>query len=181
MFLDISSLMSAIVFSARKHKNQRRKGSGNIPYVNHPLEVANLIAQTVGATNIALLAAAVLHDTLEDTRTTPDEIDQQFGKEVMVLVLEVSDDMSQPKFIRKSKQIETAGSLSDEAKIIRIADKTCNILDMLKTKYHWGNSQKREYMRWAKDVVKNCEGVNKKLEGEFENALYCAQEILGDF
>lgn len=180
MSIVLADFIHAVSFSAKKHKDQRRKGSMNIPYVNHPIEVANLLAKTAGTEDLVLLTAAVLHDTLEDTRTEPEEIEDIFGHEVLAVVLEVTDDMTLPKEIRKQKQIESAAYLSQRAKLIRIADKVCNVLDILQTKYHWTTPQKRNYISWTIKVTDRCKGINSPLDQAFLNAIYCAKEILGD-
>lgn len=180
MTIDLTDFILALTFSAQKHKDQRRKGSLNIPYVNHPIEVSNLLARTVGTDDLLLLTAAVLHDTLEDTKTNPEEIRSLFGEEVLSVVQEVTDNMSLSKEIRKAKQVEKAYMLSNRAKLIRVADKVCNVIDILKTKYHWTNSQKRDYVRWCIQVVNQCKGINKDLDQVFINAIYFSKEILGD-
>jgi GTP diphosphokinase / guanosine-3',5'-bis(diphosphate) 3'-diphosphatase len=180
MNIILADFIFAVSFSAKKHKDQRRKGSMNIPYVNHPIEVTNLLARTAGTGDLVLLTATVLHDTLEDTRTEPEEIEQIFGREVLDVVLEVTDDMALTKEARKQKQIESAAHLSNRAKLIRIADKVCNVLDILQTKYHWTNPQKLNYISWAIKVTDQCKGINLALDQAFANAIYCAKEALGD-
>lgn len=177
----ISILTSAYEFAARKHTLQRRKGVKNIPYINHPVEVTKLLSFTGNANDLILLIAGVLHDTIEDTDTSEEEIKELFGQEVSEVVMEVTDDMSQPKKIRRQKQIDNALSISDRAKQIKIADKTCNILDMLTTRVEWTKSMKRDYVIWAKQVVENCRGVNTLLEKEFDKAVALANEVLGEF
>ena len=177
----LNVLTSALEFAARKHCKQRRKGADGIPYINHPIEVVNLLAHTMRTNDVELLTAAVLHDTLEDTETTQEEIVQQFGVEVFKLVLEVTDNMSLPKAKRKQLQLEHAKDLSIKAKQIKIADKTCNILDMLTTRMEWTHNMKIKYVIWAEGVIAACRGVNTELEAEFDKAVSLAREILGDF
>lgn len=129
-------LLKAIRFSAGKHRNQRRKDSLKSPYINHPIDVAQLLWDVGGVRDVHVLLAAILHDTIEDTRTRPDEIRDNFGDEVLSLVLEVTDDKSLPKPDRKRLQIETAPHKSVGAKLIRLADKCCNVRDIVSTPCH---------------------------------------------
>ncbi|HBH48343.1 MAG TPA: phosphohydrolase [Bacteroidales bacterium] len=177
----LNDLTKAYEFAAQKHTYQRRKGVRDIPYINHPIEVVNLLAHTIQNLNNSLLIAAVLHDTIEDTDATPEEVEQLFGVDIKNLVLEVTDDMQLAKEIRRRKQVEGANALSDEAKLIKIADKTCNILDILTTRIEWNRSRKVEYVLWAKEVVKGCRGINHLLEDEFDKAVELARQVLGEF
>src|SRR5689334_21040807 len=120
---DISLILKALSFSAEKHKSQRRKGAEESPYINHPINVAQLLWEVGGVREIATIVAAILHDTVEDTETTPEEIEENFGQVVRKLVEEVSDDKSLPKAERKRLQIEHAPHLSLGAKQIKLADK----------------------------------------------------------
>jgi len=175
---DISKLSAAYCFSALKHAHQRRKGAGDIPYINHPVDVANLLASTIPDTDYNLLIAAILHDTLEDTKTSNAEIEELFGKEVLDIVLEVTDDMSLSKAIRKSKQIEKAPFISPKAKLIKIADKACNIRDILRTRMYWSNRQKVKYILWAVEVAEKCKNINTNLDQEFDEIVEKARSIL---
>jgi len=175
----LEDLLRAYSFSAYKHQKQRRKGEGNIPYINHPINVANTLAQTVGAKDIPLLIAAVLHDTLEDTKTTKDELLELFGDEVLSLVIEVTDDMTLSKSKRRMLQVEKAPGLSDKAKLIKIADKKCNISDIINTRFYMTKKQKIDYVRWAKDVIDQCMGINLKLDDEFIKTVQSAEMKLG--
>lgn len=177
---NLKALTKAYEYAAHKHTYQRRKGVKDIPYINHPVEVVNLLCFTLKEDDYNLLIAAVLHDTIEDTDTTEFEIEQLFGNEVASIVMEVTDDMTKPKSVRRKKQIESAKNSSDKAKQIKIADKACNILDMLTTRYEWTKRMKREYVAWALEVVDGCRGVNVELEKEFDKAVLLAKEVLGN-
>lgn len=177
----LKDFIYAITFSAGKHKAQFRKGEQNIPYINHPIEVTNLLAETVGTDDLVLLTAAILHDTLEDTNTSFSEIEFNFGREVLSIIQEVTDDIELRKSCRKAKQIENAFKLSRCAKLIRIADKTCNVRDIIKTRYHWTNTQKKNYINWSIEVVEYCKGINMKLDEAFKDAVNQAKQVLGEF
>ena len=161
----------ALDFAARKHRNQRRKGATAEPYINHPAEVARLVAEATGGRPLAVLQAALLHDTVEDTQTTLDELEREFGTDVAALVAEVTDDKRLPKAERKRLQVEHAGAKSRGAKLIKIADKTSNLRSLLESPpTDWDLKRRREYFEWAKRVVDGCRGVNEKLEAEFDAA-----------
>src|SRR6266568_91129 len=127
---DISAILKALSFSAKKHRNQRRKGAEGSPYINHPIDVAETLWKVGGVRDISVIVAAILHDTVEDTETTLAEIEEHFGPVVCSLVQEVTDDKSLPKPERKRLQIEHAPHLSTGAKQIKLADKISNIHDV---------------------------------------------------
>src|SRR5688500_4024447 len=128
---NLETLLSAASFAAVRHTDQKRKGSRGEPYINHPLEVANLLANVGGVDDYDVLIAAILHDTVEDTETTPEELAERFGKRVASIVAEVTDDKSLPKKRRKELQIEHAPHLSAEAKLVKLCDKISNIRDVV--------------------------------------------------
>lgn len=169
---EVGQLLQAARCSAHKHRYQRRKDKDASPYINHPIEVAELIANVGGVSNLPTLLAAVLHDTVEDTDTDPAELEKIFGPEVRSLVEEVTDDKSLPKEDRKRLQIMHAQRLSAQAKQIKIADKICNVRDVTHTPPpNWSLERRREYLRWAEKVVAGCRGSNPDLERRFDEVL----------
>ena len=174
----LRDLTGTIVFAAEKHKHQKRKGAAGIPYINHPLEVMHLILNTLEEPSVELLEASILHDTLEDTDATEAELKERFGSLVCELVTEVSDDMSLSSVTRKQRQIDNAQDLSGSACCIRIADKTCNIRDILYTRIKWPRQRKIAYIQWAIDVIDRIRGRFPELEAQFGSAVKEAEEIL---
>ena len=147
-------LMRAIMFAAEKHQNQVRKGDNPIPYINHPLMVMNLVNMS-GITDVRVLSAAVLHDTVEDTSATLEEIEKLFGKDVASMVDEVSDDKALSKLERKQQQVERVRNASSGAKLIKIADKISNCLDVCNNPpSSWKLLDAQGYICWSKEVVK---------------------------
>jgi guanosine-3',5'-bis(diphosphate) 3'-pyrophosphohydrolase len=175
---DIKKLLKAAAFAAEKHTDQTRKGANAEPYINHPLEVANLLANIGKIDDTDLLAAALLHDTVEDTGTTPEEIEKLFGKKVRKYVMECTDDKSLPKARRKELQVEHAPHLSRGAKQIKLADKISNITDIMNHPPDWTIERKLEYVQWGEDVVAGLKGANKKLEKHFDETVRQAREKL---
>jgi guanosine-3',5'-bis(diphosphate) 3'-pyrophosphohydrolase len=177
---DIATLLQATRFAADKHRHKRRKGADAQPYINHPIEVADLCANIGGVTDISTLVAAVLHDSVEDTETTPAEVEALFGAEVRALVAEVTDDKSLSKDERKRLQIVHAPGLSLHAKEIRIADKISNVLDITHNPpATWALKRKREYLKWAEKAIAGCRGVNEGLEQRFDEVLRDARLSIG--
>jgi (p)ppGpp synthase/HD superfamily hydrolase len=175
-------LLQAVDFAAHKHRDQRRKDKDASPYINHPIEVAGVLANAGGVTVLSTLAAAVLHDTVEDTNTTFSELEKIFGREVRLLVEEMTDDKKLPKDERKRLQIAHAPGLSEAAKQIKIADKICNILDIVNSPpANWPPKRKEEYLEWAEKVVEGCRGFNPDLEGYFDKVLRESRLKLKDF
>jgi GTP diphosphokinase / guanosine-3',5'-bis(diphosphate) 3'-diphosphatase len=166
---DLAIFVKAVDFAARKHRFQRRKDEQASPYINHPIAVANVLANKAGITDPVTLCAAVLHDTIEDTETTTGELEETFGAQITQIVVEVTDDKSLPKEVRKQLQIEHAPQLSGQAKTIKLADKICNLSDTLEQPpVGWSLSRSREYFEWAKNVIDGIRGTNPALEAIFD-------------
>jgi GTP diphosphokinase / guanosine-3',5'-bis(diphosphate) 3'-diphosphatase len=176
---DLSWFIKALSFSAGKHRHQRRKDGAASPYINHPIEVANILWTVGEVDDVITIMAALLHDTIEDTDTTPEEIRLSFGDEVLGLVLEVSDDKSLPKKERKQNQIKHSPHLSRRAKQIKLADKICNVHDIAYTPPdHWPRQRRIDYLQWAQEVIDGLRGVNKPLEQFFDDTLAQARQKL---
>ena len=172
-------LLAAMSFAAKKHRDQRRKDVDASPYINHPLAVAETLTNVGDVTDLNVLIAALLHDTLEDTETTPEELQKGFGPAVCKLVMDVTDDKETPKEERKQQQIEHAPELSHEAKLIKLGDKICNVRDVIvNPPTRWSLDRRREYLRWAGQVVAGCRGSNPALEAHFDELLHAGQEVL---
>lgn len=173
---DLGRLFRALAFAADKHKTQRRKNAAASPYINHPIAVASVLVDEAGVTDEATIVAALLHDTIEDTETTPEELQHLFGADVLALVAEVTDDKALPKDIRKQLQIRHAAGASPQAKRIKIADKTCNVRDVsLDPPAGWSAARRREYLDWSEQVVAGCRGVDAALDAIFDAALAAAR------
>jgi (p)ppGpp synthase/HD superfamily hydrolase len=166
------ALLAALHFAATKHSTQRRKDQEASPYINHPIRVAQLLASVGGVTDLVTLQAAILHDTVEDTATTPEELEQHFGPEVRRVVAEVTDDKSLPKGDRKRLQVEHAPHLSPQAQQLKIADKTANVENITSSPpADWSLERRREYLDWADRVVAGCRGCNPALEAYYDEAI----------
>lgn len=172
-------LLRAAAFAAAKHRQQRRKDPDASPYINHPLGVAEILATVGGVTDIVLLQAALLHDTIEDTMTTPEELEREFGPEVRALVEEVTDDKTLSKEERKQLQIERAPGISRRAQQLKIADHTCNVQDVGgAAPVSWTLERRIGYLDWSGRVIAGCRGVNAALERRYDEAAAAARERL---
>ena len=166
---DIILITKAMNVAAQKHTDQRRKGANDEPYINHPAEVGHLLA--VNGADAVTIAAGYLHDTVEDTETSHEEILREFGENISDIIKEVTDDKSLPKAERKRLQLEHAKHASPAAKQVKIADKTSNLRSLFRAPpKDWDDKRKLEYINWSKAVVDNCRGVNAKLEACFDEA-----------
>ena len=171
MSSDLVLLARAADYAARQHVAQRRKGERAEPYINHLTEVAALLAEGTGGDDVVLLMGGLLHDTLEDTDATREDLEQRFGPEVAALVAEVTDDKSKPKQERKRLQIEKTAGKSVRARLLKIADKTSNLRSLVSSPpAGWSPERLREYVVWAHDVVRSCRGLNPRLEAAFDAA-----------
>jgi guanosine-3',5'-bis(diphosphate) 3'-pyrophosphohydrolase len=169
-------VLAALAFAADRHRDQRRKDSRQTPYINHVIDVTSILANEGGVNDTVVLVAAALHDTVEDTVTTIDELEERFGREVRDVVAECTDDKRLPKQVRKSLQIEHAAASTDRAKQVKIADKIANVRDLTHSPpADWTADRTREYFDWAARVVTGLRGVNAALDAAFDRALAAAR------
>ncbi len=175
----IRLVSEAADLAAHRHNGMARKGRGNEPYINHLAEVANLLATATDGADAELVAAGWLHDTIEDTDTTRDELARRFSERVASLVVECTDDMSLPKAERRRLQVLDAPKKSDGAKLIKIADKISNTGARIQTD---PSAEEREdladYIAWATQVVAGCRGGNAWLDERFDDAVKAARALL---
>jgi len=168
---ELSLLMRALAFAAHKHRDQRRKDLGASPYINHPIALADVLVNEAGVTDTEVIAAALLHDTMEDTETTVEELDQAFGSRVRKIVEEVSDDQILEKQERKRMQILHAPQLSNHARLVKLSDKICNLRDIVSCPPRgWNLQRRRAYFDWSKKVIDGLRGPNPELEEIFDEA-----------
>jgi len=171
-FTETRKVFQALAFAAHKHRDQRRKDEGASPYINHPIALADILVNEGGVTDHVVLCAAILHDTIEDTETTYEELISVFGKDIADVVNEVTDDKSLDKAERKLLQIEHAAHASPRAKLVKLADKTCNLREIAATPpADWSEQWRNEYFDWAQRVVAGMRGQNSALEAAFDTAF----------
>jgi GTP diphosphokinase / guanosine-3',5'-bis(diphosphate) 3'-diphosphatase len=164
---DLGLLIRATHFAARRHRDQRRKDIKSTPYITHPIALAATLSDA-GVSDVTVLAAALLHDTIEDTITTYDDLRGEFGKAIADLVAEVTDAKFVEKASRKRLQVARAGHASEGAKLVKLADKICNLRDMLgRPPAHWSLERRQRYFDWADEVIGQVRGTNATLERMF--------------
>jgi guanosine-3',5'-bis(diphosphate) 3'-pyrophosphohydrolase len=173
-------LLRAVHFAADKHRSQRRKDAAQSPYIDHPIEVARLLWEVGGVRAASVIVAAPLHDTIEDTETTRQELRDLFGDEVLSVVLELTDDKRLDKAERKQLQIVNATHKSVAAKLIALADKCCNVRDLLQSPPRdWSVGRRREYLIWTEQVVAGLRGASPALEAYYDRELSEGRVSLG--
>lgn len=176
----IGLVLKAIRFAAQKHNDQRRKDSKSSPYINHPIQVAETLWTIGDVRDVPLLIASILHDTIEDTEATPDEIRAEFGEDVLALVLEVTDDKMLPEQVRKQRQIESAPHKTPNAKLLKLADKICNVRDLIHSPPPgWSLERQRDYLLWSERVVVGLRGASPRLESYYDDLLASGKRALG--
>ena len=169
---ELALLFRALAFAAHKHRDQRRKDAEASPYINHPIALAEVLAGEGGIIDVEVLAAALLHDTIEDTATTAEELRAEFGERIAAMVEEVTDDQKLPKAERKRLQIVHAAALSPGAKLVKLADKICNLRDVAeRPPAKWDLQRRQEYFEWARRVIDGLRGAHPKLEAAFDAAF----------
>lgn len=177
--INTGTLIEAVAFAAHKHRDQRRKDVAASPYINHPIALANVLANEGSVTDLIALCAAVLHDTVEDTDTTEQELIERFGPDIASAVMEVTDDKSLDKARRKALQIEHAPHMSHAARQVKLADKISNLRDILASPpADWSVERKQAYFDWAAQVVQGLRGANAQLEAVFDS-VYAQRSTLG--
>lgn len=171
MSLKLELVLDALAFAAEKHRDQRRKDPEASPYVNHPIALARILTHEGGITDAGVIAAALLHDTVEDTQTTIGELKRRFGPRVAAVVAEVTDDKRLPSATRKQLQVDHAAGLSRAARLVKLADKIANLRDLKKSPpSDWTLQRRQQYFDWARDVVDRMRGTNEALERAFDKA-----------
>jgi guanosine-3',5'-bis(diphosphate) 3'-pyrophosphohydrolase len=168
---DLRKLLKALAFAAHKHRDQRRKDVESSPYINHPISLANILCNEGHVTDIKVICAALLHDTVEDTDTTPKELEREFGKDIRDIVMDVTDDKTLEKAERKQRQIDHAAHIGDQAKLVKLADKISNLRDVANNPpTDWDLQRRQEYFDWAMAVVDRLRGVHGPMEIIFDKA-----------
>ena len=169
---DLKLLIKALAFATHKHRTGKRKNVAKSPYINHPISVADILCNEANVTDISVICAALLHDTVEDTEATAEELTTEFGQQISDIVMDVTDDKSiEDKQRRKQLQIEHAAHISDQAKLVKLADKISNLRDVANDPpADWNLERRREYFDWAKRVIDQLRGVHPGLEALFDQA-----------
>lgn len=166
---DLALIFKALEFASIKHRDQRRKDADASPYINHPIALAKVLCVEGGITDVNAICGAILHDTIEDTETTLEELKKMFGETIAKIVDEVTDDKKLPKEVRKRLQIEHAPDASHQAKLVKLADKISNLRDILNgPPAEWSLQRKQEYFDWAKQVVDQIRDASPKLATVFD-------------
>lgn len=179
-FSGLKLLTEAYAFAADKHRHQRRKDLRASPYINHPIQIVHLLTHEGGVEDIPTLVAAILHDTIEDTETSVEELREIFGGDIASIVQEVTDDKSLPQDVRKRLQIEHASALSHQAKLVKLADLISNVEETLDNESQvWSYDRRMEYIEWANRVVHGLRGISPVLEKRFD-ALYARRVEIVD-
>lgn len=177
----VALVTHAAGFAARVHAGQTRKGESSPAFILHLAEVADLLAKALEEPDAELVAAAWLHDAVEKTKITSDEIESVFGPRVASLVAEVSDDKSLPEAERHRMQIETIGEKSEAARLLRLADKISGLRELAEDPpAGWGAPRRREWLRFATDVAAGCRGLNAALDLLFDQAAAAAARSIDE-
>ena len=175
----VTQLLRAIHFAAEQHRDHRRKGKTGAPYINHPITVAEQLSRAGEQDNIDLLMAAVLHDVIEDTETTQEEMEALFGKSVTAIVMEVTDDKSLDEKERKRLVVQQIAGKSREARLLKLSDMIANIYDVIHHPPNWSRDRKHRYFDWCEQVAREIEGIHPALERQFRILIGDGRRKLG--
>ena len=166
---DLKLLFKALTFAANRHRNQRRKDVDSSPYINHPISLVNILCNEAHVTDVVTICGALLHDTVEDTETTAEELEREFSGEIRDIVLDVTDDQNLRKEQRKQAQIDHATEISDRAKLVKLADKISNMRDVLDNPpADWSLQRRQAYFDWSLQVINQLRGTHAGLETLFD-------------
>jgi guanosine-3',5'-bis(diphosphate) 3'-pyrophosphohydrolase len=170
--LDLKQLVKTLSFATQKHRHQRRKDIEASPYINHPITLVDILVNEGEVTDLDTLIAALLHDTVEDTDTTIEEIEAEFGPVIAELVMEVTDDGTLPQHERKALQVKHAPNLTYKAKLVKLADKIANLRDIDRSPpAGWSLKRSQTYFDWAKEVIDGLRGTHENLEAIFDEVF----------
>ena len=168
---DLNFIVKALSFAAQKHRDHRRKDEVASPYINHPIGLVSVLVNEGNVTDADVIVAAILHDTVEDTDTSIEEIETIFGRLIADIVGELTDDKRLRKEKRKQQQIDNAAHASDQAKQVKLADKICNLRDMCSAPpAGWDLDRRSEYFDWSRAVIDQIRGTHGQLEALFDEA-----------
>ena len=166
---DLKLLFKALTFAANRHRNQRRKDVDSSPYINHPISLVNILCNEAHVTDVVTICGALLHDTVEDTETTAEELEREFSGEIRDIVMDVTDDQNLRKEQRKQAQIDHATEISDRAKLVKLADKISNMRDVLDNPpADWSLQRRQAYFDWSLQVINQLRGTHAGLETLFD-------------
>ncbi len=169
---DMDRILQAVDFAAKKHASETRKIPEKTPYIIHPIAVANNLLTTGNVRDADVIIAALLHDTLEGTNTTSEEITQVFGKKVNNYVREMTEDSSLPKAERNRLQIANAPKASEGAALIKLSDTLYNLRDLSKTPpAGWSQERIDTYFIWAAKVAHTLPDVNPPMKQAIDNLV----------
>lgn len=175
---DVQRILAAAHFAAQRHAGQKRKGVAGEPYINHLIEVAELIAASSEVLDTNLVIAGFLHDTVEDTGVTREELERNFGSDVASLVMEVTDDKALPKEVRKELQVKNAHKKTPRAQTLKLADKISNLRALLASPpADWTLQRKKQYFEWAGRVIAGLTSPNHVLKAEFDRTCARLSEL----
>lgn len=175
----VALVTQAADFAARLHTGQTRKGVASEPYINHLAEVASLLASSLDEPDAYLVAAAWLHDSIEDAGATREQLDALFGQFVADIVVEVTDDKNLPKAERKRLQVVNTPHKSKDARMLKLADKTSNVRALAASPpADWEPERCFAYVEWAQSVAASCKGLNDKLDRAFDAAVEEARKAI---
>jgi guanosine-3',5'-bis(diphosphate) 3'-pyrophosphohydrolase len=164
----LNLVIRAAYFAGEKHRLQRRSDVEQTPYINHPLELAHILTEEGGINCLDTICASLLHDTLEDTDTSSDELKKHFGDVIASIVMEVSNDMTLSSQQRRVYELEKVVSLSHKAKLVKIADKLANIRDVsTMPPMGWTREKKQDYFDFALEIINQIGSVSPRLHQIF--------------
>jgi len=176
----MAKLITTVNFAATKHINQRRKNKEASPYINHPIGVAYILINEGNVRDLEVLQGALLHDTVEDTATSFEELESNFGTNVRKIVEQVTDDKSLSKDQRKLAQIEHAPHITTQAKLVKMADKLYNLRDLASNPPpSWNLVRVQGYFVWAKKVTDGLRGTNAGLEKALDEVFASSVQMEG--
>jgi hypothetical protein len=178
MATEVRRLTKALAFAAEAHRNHRRKGASQEPYINHLIEVLDLVASVDGG-DMDVLIAALLHDVLEDTPIDYDELIARFGERVAHIVQENSDDMTLPKPERRLARLASISKKSREARLVKFADIISNLRAIaVSPPAGWSNDRRLGYLHSCRNLVDAGRGSNSEIEHVFDDTAKAVEQAI---
>jgi (p)ppGpp synthase/HD superfamily hydrolase len=172
--VQIEKLFEALEYASKLHKDQRRKGNGGSPYVNHLIEVASLLSRVAEVTDHEVIIAAILHDVLEDTEAREGDIFDRFGGTVLAYVKHVTDDKLLSLEKRRIAQLKSIENSSSQIQLIKLADHCSNIASLPPS---WDRARLESYISWSHSIAVHCYSASEELAKVYKKRYDSALEI----
>jgi len=169
---DAEAVLGAAIFATEKHKSQVRSNEKKTPYIIHPIEVADLVMKIGHVYDKDVLITALLHDVMDDTQTTYEQITSLYGTKVSSYLEEMTSKQGLSLKEQKKQQIMQAFRQNPSVAIIKLSDKLSNLKTLATSPPpSWSRDRIDQYFQWAQTVIENLPESNQLLKKAVKNVI----------